>query len=361
MKKLPIGISTFKAIRQEYAYYVDKTQFIKQLVDNGKYYFLSRPRRFGKSLLIDTLKQAFLAEKEYFNGLFLEQHWDWRQKYPVIHLSFGGGVIESREILDNSIHALLKENAQRFRLEISEKTLHFQFKELIRKLYHQFQQPVVILIDEYDKPILDNITATETATKIRDGLKNIYSVIKDCDEYLKFVFLTGVSKFAKVSIFSGLNNLTDITLDSRYATICGYTQAELVDVFQDKLAEVDLTSIKLWYNGYHFLGESVYNPYDILLYLDSKVFKNYWFETATPSFLIKLLQEKRYYLPQLEQLEVTEEVLGNFEIEQITLETLLFQTGYLTITGIDNTLPGKRIFTLSYPNLEVKMALLHKS
>ena len=356
MKKLPIGVSTFKEIRQEYGYYVDKTPFVKQLVEHGKYFFLSRPRRFGKSLFVDTLKQAFLGEEPYFKGLFLENNWDWTQKYPVIHFSFGSGVIENREILDKSIHALIKENAHFYAVEITEETLHFQFKELIRKLYLQFQQPVVILIDEYDKPILDNITETKTAIRVREGLKNIYSVIKDCDEYLKFVFLTGVSKFSKVSIFSGLNNLTDITLDSRYATICGYTQSELVNTFQDRLASVDLTAVKLWYDGYHFLGESIYNPYDILLYLDSKVFKNYWFETATPSFLIKLLQNRRYFVPRLEQMKATETLLSHFEIEKIQLETLLFQSGYLTIIG-QRQQGARQIFELSYPNLEVKMSL----
>jgi len=357
MKKLPIGVSTFKEIRQEYGYYVDKTPFVKQLVDHGKYFFLSRPRRFGKSLFVDTLKQAFLGEQTYFKGLFLEDNWDWTQKYPVIHFSFGGGVIENRQSLDIRIEEMLMDNANQYDIHFDFHSLSGKFYELIKKLCAKYQQQVVILIDEYDKPILDNITETERAVSLREGLKNIYSVIKDCDEYLKFVFLTGVSKFSKVSIFSGLNNLIDITLDSRYATICGYTQSELVNTFQDRLDGVDLTAIKLWYNGYHFLGESIYNPYDILLFLDNKVFKNYWFETATPSFLIKLLQNRRYYLPQLEQLEVTSEILESFDVENITLETLLFQTGYLTITDIDNTLPGGSIFTLSYPNLEVKMSL----
>ncbi|MCD6273445.1 MAG: ATP-binding protein [Deltaproteobacteria bacterium] len=357
MKKLPIGVSSFKKIRRENRYYVDKSYFVKSLADNGIYYFLSRPRRFGKSLFLDTLKQAFLAEKEYFKGLFLEKNWDWTQKHPVIHISFGGGVIETREILNKSIYALIKENARHYAVEITEETLHFQFKELIRKLYDQYKQPVVILIDEYDKPILDNITKTDIALQIREGLKNLYSVIKDCDEFLKFVFLTGVNKFSKVSLFSGLNNLTDITLDSRYATLCGYTHAELINTFKDRLDGVDLEKIRLWYDGYNFLGEHVYNPYDILLYLDSRVYKNYWFETATPSFLIKLIQEKQYYLPQIENLEVTEEILESFDVDRIVLETLLFQTGYLTITKIDYTMPGERIFFLNYPNLEVKTSL----
>ena len=356
MKKLPIGASTLTSIVKENCYYVDKTGFVKQLVDNGRYYFLSRPRRFGKSLFVDTLKQAFLGEKKYFNGLFLENHWDWNTQYPVIHISFGGGVIKTREILDKSIHSLIMENARNYTVEITEDTLHFQFKELIQKLAQKYQQSVVILIDEYDKPILDNITNTQIAFEMREGLRNLYSVMKDCDEWLKLVFMTGVSKFSKVSLFSDLNNLTDITLDKRYATICGYTHHELVCTFEERLGEVNLAELRRWYNGYNFLGERVYNPYDVLLYLDSKQFRNYWFETATPSFLLTLIQSKSYYFPQLEKLAVTEELLGSFDVEHLALETLLFQTGYLTITGTESLL-GETIFILDYPNLEVKRSL----
>ncbi len=356
MKTLPIGASTLISIVDNHCYYIDKTPFVKQLVDSGRYYFLSRPRRFGKSLFLDTLKQAFLGKKNYFHGLFLEKHWDWNTTYPVIHFSFGSGVINNRELLDKSINALIRENARNYAVTITEDTLHFQFRELIQKLYHQSQQKVVILIDEYDKPILDNITNTEIAIAIKEGLKNCYSVIKDCDEFIKFTFLTGVSKFSRVSLFSGLNNLQDITLDSRYATICGYTHDELCHFFQERLIDVDLDELRHWYNGYNFLGEWVYNPYDVLLYLDSKQFKNYWFETATPSFLINLLHHKKYFIPNLEQVKATETLLNSFDVDRIELETLLFQTGYLTIIG-HQRIGARDIYSLSYPNLEVKMSL----
>jgi hypothetical protein len=326
------------------------------LVDSGRYYFLSRPRRFGKSLFIDTLKQAFLGNKVYFKGLYLETRWDWQTHFPVIHISFGGGVIEERHSLDIKIAEMLKHHANQHQIQFEFSTISGQFEELIQKLHHKYQQKVVILIDEYDKPILDNLTNTPVALQIREGLKNLYSVIKDCDEWLKFVFLTGVSKFSKVSLFSGLNNLEDICLIPDYALICGYTESDLKAVFGDKLAGVDLELLKRWYDGYHFWGESIYNPYDILLYLKHKVLKNYWFETATPSFLLKLIQQKEYYLPQLEQLEVTEEILDSFDVEYLSLETLLFQTGYLTIKKVDHFLE-ERIFTLGYPNLEVKKSL----
>jgi hypothetical protein len=356
MKNLPIGASTLTSILNNNCYYVDKTPFVKQLVDNGRYYFLSRPRRFGKSLFVDTLKQAFLGEKKYFNGLFLENHWDWKITYPVIHISFGGGVIENRANLDIRIKEVLKNNWENYEIHLESISIPGQFYELIKKLYQKYQQRVVILIDEYDKPILDNITETDIAMEMRTGLKNLYSLIKDCDEWLKFVFLTGVSKFSKVSLFSDLNNLEDITLDPNYATICGYQETDIKQIFAERLAGVDFELLKRWYNGYQFLGESVYNPYDVLLYLRNKLFRNYWFETATPSFLLKLLFKKKYFLPNLENVKSTETLLSSFDIDRIELETLLFQTGYLTIQG-QKRVGVREIYELSYPNLEVKMSL----
>jgi len=356
MKKLPIGIQTFSNIIEDNYCYVDKTPLIHQLVEEGVYYFLSRPRRFGKSLLISTLKSAFLGQQDLFKGLYLEKHWDWSVQYPVIHISFGGGVIKNREILEKNIHAIIKENAQNYAIEISQDTLNFQFRELIQKLHNKYQQKVVILVDEYDKPILDNITDIALAKEIREGLKNIYSVIKDSDEYIKFAFLTGVSKFSKVSLFSGLNNLSDLTLDKQYATICGYTETDIKTIFADYLDGVDFDELRKWYNGYNFLGEHVYNPYDVLLYLKNREFNNYWFETGSPSFLIKLLQEKQYYIPKLEQIQTRDTLLNRFEIEKIQIETLLFQTGYLTIKNITR-LGENTFYQLGYPNQEVRKSL----
>lgn len=356
MKKLPISIQTFhKMIAGNYCY-VDKTPLIYQLVEEGEYYFLSRPRRFGKSLLISTLKEAFLGQKELFKGLYLENHWDWAVQYPVIHFSFGSGVIKNRSDLEMTIEELIQEHLESYQLSLHNKTLKGRFKELIRCLHNKFQQQVVILVDEYDKPLLDNITKTELAIEIREGLKNIYSVIKDCDEYIKFAFLTGVIKFSKVSLFSGLNNLTDLTLDKQYATICGYTETDIKTVFADYLSGVDFDSLRKWYDGYNFLGEHVYNPYDVLLYLKKREFNNYWFETASPSFLIKLLQTKHYSIPNLEQIEAGSSLLSSFEIEHLEIETLLFQTGYLTIKAKKQQ-GARTIYELAYPNLEVKMSL----
>ena len=284
-KKLPIGIQSFEKIRSDDFYYVDKTPFVKRLVEEGGgYYFLSRPRRFGKSLFLDTIKQAFLGRRELFEGLYLEKHWDWSAKHPVIHISFGAGVVRSLEELRITIEEILREHEEIYHLKLTYPSFRGQFMELIKKLYGEYKASVVVLIDEYDKPILDNLHRKEIAVEIREELKNLYSVFKEADPYLKLVFITGVSKFSKVSLFSGLNNLKDITLHPGYATICGYTQEEFEKVFSDRLEGVDLERVRLWYNGYSWLGEPVYNPFDILLFLDSKIYRPYWFETGTPTF-----------------------------------------------------------------------------
>ena len=355
-KKLPIGIQSFEVIRTENYYYVDKTPFVKKLVEEGKYYFLSRPRRFGKSLFLDTLRQAFLAKRELFQGLFLENNWDWSVKYPVIHISFGAGVHRAVEELFVTQEEIITAHAQKYEVSLSRPSLKGRFLELIELLAQKYGQKVVILVDEYDKPILDNIERKDLALEMREALKNFYSVIKDADPYLKFCFLTGVTKFSKVSLFSGLNNLKDITIHPEYATICGYTQSEFEKTFADRLEGLDLEEVRRWYNGYSWLGEPVYNPFDILLFLDLREFLPFWFETGTPTFLIKLLVERKYYIPELENLEVGEELIESFDVDTIRPETILFQTGYLTIDKVEYLLGKKRSYKLRYPNLEVKSA-----
>lgn len=356
MKKYPIGIQSFEEIRSEDYYYVDKTRFVKQLAESGKYYFLSRPRRFGKSLFLDTLHQAFSGRKEYFKDLFLENNWNWNEPFPVLHISLGAGVIKDVNRLNSRFNYLLSQFSEAYGVQLKEQNISERFDELIRKISEKYNQKVVILIDEYDKPILDNIDNPDSAVEIREELKNFYSVIKDNDKYLKFVFITGVSRFSRVSIFSGLNNLEDISLGDKYSTICGYTQEELETVFKEPLKGADPDAIKQWYNGYNFLGEPVYNPFDILLYLKSGDFRNYWFETGTPSFLLKLIKERKYYVPDLESFSAGDEILGSFDLEELSLETILFQTGYITIKKQEK-LDSENIYTLSYPNLEVKKSL----
>ncbi len=358
-QKLPIGIQTFEKIITENYCYVDKTGIIYELINNGTYFFLSRPRRFGKSLLIDTIKDLFEGREELFKGLWIEDKWDFSKKYPVIKIDFGAGVFKKKEELRETIFFILKENQRRLNVDCINQTLtNNYFNELITKASEKYGERVVILIDEYDKPILDNIENPEIAQEMREELKNLYSVLKSTDANIKFVMLTGVSKFSKVSLFSGLNNLRDITLDERFAIICGYTQNDLETVFAEHLAGVDLEKVKLWYNGYSWLGESVYNPFDILLFLDSanKEFRNYWFETGSPTFLLKLLKERRYYIPELEGIRAGESLIGSFDVDCIETDALLFQTGYLTIKNKRQT--GAKIeYELTYPNLEVKSSL----
>jgi hypothetical protein len=229
--------------------------------------------------------------------------------------------------------------------------------ELIQKAAAKYGTKVVVLVDEYDKPILDNIERPEIAAQVREGLKNVYSVLKGQDAYLQFVFMTGVTKFSKVSLFSGLNQLKDITLHRDYASICGYTQGDLETSFAEHLADVNWNKLKTWYNGYHFLGEAVYNPFDILLFIDNGLmFRSYWFETGSPSFLLKLFKQKQYFLPSLEKIEVGEDILDSFDIENINPITLLFQAGYLTIEKTF-TKRDRLVFALKVPNQEVQLAL----
>ncbi|MDH3349768.1 MAG: ATP-binding protein [Desulfobulbaceae bacterium] len=357
MKKLPIGIQTFADIRTDNYCYADKTPLIAQLIDQGKFYFLSRPRRFGKSLLIDTISEAFAGKKDLFTGLYLEENWDWNTTYPVIKIDLAQGIIESRQRLDQRLLRMFRMQAQELEVELECELPDDCLQELIVKLNRKYGQRVVVLVDEYDKPILDNITNTEKATELRDGLRNIYSVLKAQGAHLRFVMLTGVSKFSKVSLFSGLNNLEDITLDSRFGALCGYTQAELETVFCDYLSGVDLEAVKKWYNGYNFIGEPVYNPFDILLYLRNYEFKAYWFETGTPSFLINLFKAKKSFIPSFETLVIGENLLSSFDVDFIEPQTLLYQTGYLTIKEKYQR-AGQIRYRLGYPNFEVKTSLM---
>ncbi len=356
MKKFPIGLQTFSELIEENYYYIDKTPLIHRLATTGKYYFLSRPRRFGKSLLVSTLASAFRGEQELFKSLYLENNWDWSKKYPVIDISFGRGVAGSVEVLEKRFKPMLDEVAKRYSLRLEADDVVNRFAELIQGLHESCGEKVVILVDEYDKPILDNINDSEKALAMREVLKDIYSTIKDNDRHIKFVLLTGVSKFSKVGLFSGLNNLNDISLDSDYAALCGYTEQEIKDTFIEHLQDVDFDRLRTWYNGYNFMGEKVYNPFDVLLFLKSKKFKNYWFETGSPSFLLKLVKDRQYNLPDMENIYLAESNLGTFDVDNLPLETLLFQTGYLTIDSVEEV-GEDTLYHLTYPNREVKASL----
>ncbi|TXT36070.1 MAG: hypothetical protein FD135_4534 [Comamonadaceae bacterium] len=355
-RKLPLGIQTLAKIREDNCYYVDKTGMAIKLVASGSYYFLSRPRRFGKSLFLDTLKELFEGNQKLFTGLAAELGWDWSVKYPVLRISFGAGVLGSVADLGQSLHQQLTSLERAHGLQAEYPDARSRFKELIRRVAEQTGQRVVVLVDEYDKPILDRIEQSDIATQIREVLKDLYSVLKDSDAHLKFVFLTGVSKFSKVSLFSGLNNLTDITLDARYSDICGYTDADVDNVFAPELPGLDRQLIRDWYNGYNWLGTSVYNPFGLLQLFDQRKIKPYWFETGTPTFLIKMLLQRQQFTPDLERIVASEALLSTFDVDNIPVEALLFQAGYLTIKDVWET-PGQMEITLKYPNLEVQSAL----
>ncbi|WP_457577418.1 AAA family ATPase [Desulfomarina sp.] len=353
-QKLPIGIQTFSEIIEEGYSYVDKTGMAVDLADSGKYFFLSRPRRFGKSLLVSTLQAMFEGKKELFTGLGAEHRWDWDICYPVIKISFAG-VARNVADMKQDIYNILRENGERLEVECGDITdIGGCFRELIKKSYQFYGRKAVILVDEYDKLILDNLDQVEMAMEARELLRDLYTTIKDCDEFIRFAFLTGVSRFAKVSIFSGLNNLEDITLNRNFATICGYTQNDLESVFARHLENIDMDKVREWYNGYNFLGEPVYNPFDILLFIKNDFqFSNYWFATGTPTFLIKLIQRENYFIPRLQYLRVGSSLINNFDIENIRLEPILFQAGYLTIKEEQKS-GAVTMYVLSFPNLETK-------
>ena len=356
-KRLPIGIQTLREMREEDCYYVDKTGFALRLIDEGKYYFLSRPRRFGKSLFLDTLAELFSGNEPLFRGLEAHQRWDWERRFPVIRLSFGSGVLQSRAELERRMRRLLQDNAERLEIPCRDPEDPVDcLATLIARAHDRHGERVVVLVDEYDKPILDNLTRPEIAREIRDGLCNLYSVIKDSDAHIRFAFLTGVSKFSKVSLFSGLNNLFDITVSTEYSAICGYTDADVDEIFAPELGGLDRARIRSWYNGYNWTGEAVYNPFDLLLLFKERKFRAWWFETATPTFLVDVLTERRTWLPRLGQLNADEALLSAFDVGHISTEALLWQTGYLTIDREEWAF-GEYRYRLRYPNQEVYQSL----
>ena len=355
---LPIGIQNFRTIREQDFYYVDKTLLIRRLVDEGRFYFLSRPRRFGKSLLLDTLRSLFEGHEELFRDLEIHGHWDWSVAHPVARLSFDGKYNELGD-LERSILTQLQiiEHAAGLDPATTANTGPERLQNVLYHLHRATGQQVVVLVDEYDKPILDVLHDPDLAKANRDYLRGFYGIIKGSAEHVRFVFVTGVSMFSKVSLFSGLNNLEDISLDPRFATICGYTEDDLDQVFAPELDGLDRNQIRTWYNGYHWQGgEQVYNPYDVLLLLRKRKFRPYWFETGSPTFLFRTLMEKSVGPMELENRIVDMSLVSKFDVGDIGIEALLFQTGYLTITEEQRD-EFDSLYRLDYPNLEVRISL----
>ncbi|MBI4770238.1 MAG: ATP-binding protein [Chloroflexi bacterium] len=366
LNPLPVGIQTFRKIIEGGYLYVDKTRYIYELIRHPfGVYFLSRPRRFGKSLLISTLDEIFQGNRDLFEGLWLyDSPYQWEQ-HPVIRIDFSENPVKNAVELKETLTRITQDIAHRHQITLRKGPPHLHFADLIRELAQQNQ--VVVLIDEYDKPILDNIENTEEAQRIRDVLKGFYGVIKALDAHIRFVLLTGVSKFSRVGVFSDLNNLNDLTMDNQYAAMLGITQEEVETNFPDYLhafAETQGTTskalraqIQAWYDGFCFSRrcEPVYNPFSLLLLFQKREFQNYWFESGTPTFLIKLLKTRGYDLQQLEDLQVPELAFSTYEIESLEIVPLLFQTGYLTIKDYEDRF---QTYTLSYPNYEVKRAFM---
>ena len=356
-RRLPIGIQTFRKIREDGCYYVDKTAYIRRLLDEGTHFFLSRPRRFGKSLFLDTLKELFEGNEPLFKGLAVHDDWGWSVRHPVLRLSFGSGHFKEPGYLHTNLMAQLDAVERRADVSSEYATGPERFGHLLEALHAQAGQRVAVLVDEYDKPILDALDAPEIARANRDYLRGLYAVIKDCDAHIRFTFITGVSKFSKVSLFSGLNNLTDITIEPEYSAICGYTDRDLDTVFAPELPGLDREAIREWYNGYGWLGdEPVYNPFDILLLFRRRKFDSYWFETGTPAFLVETLFERRVTSLALDDMVGSADLLSTFDVDDMATEALLFQTGYLTIRE-EEDLGGEPLYRLGFPNREVRQSL----
>lgn len=361
--KYPIGIQDFDKIINEGYTYVDKTELIYKIVHEGSYYFLSRPRRFGKSLLMSTLEAYFSGKRELFKDLAIEKlEEDWTA-YPVLHLDLNTGKYNSKDSLTHALDDFLSRLEANYGTFHSEKTLELRFMGIIERIYHKTGKPVVILVDEYDKPLLQSINNKELQEDFRATLKAFYSVLKTQDRYIRFALLTGVTKFGKVSVFSDLNNLIDISMDEGYDTLCGITEEEMHRYFEEsiqKLAERYKISyeetcarLKKRYDGYHFVeyGTGVYNPFSLLSTFRASKFGSYWFETGTPTFLVQLLQRENFYLPDLTQQQVSADMLNCIDTMDRNPIPVIYQSGYLTIKDYDEEF---KVYTLGFPNEEVE-------
>ena len=361
MKKLPIGIQDFRELREGGYVYVDKTEYIHKLVTEGKYYFLSRPHHFGKSLLVNTLAELFQGSRELFEGLWIEEQWDWEQRNPVIKLDFSS--MEYKDIgLKKAISARIDEIATAYQVELKDKSHGLRFQELVQKISKKHGSPV-ILIDEDDKPIIDHLEELPKAKANLDVLDALYSGLKDLDAYTHLVFITGTYKFSRSSIFSGLNNLSDITRHYKFQSMLGYTQEELEHSFADRIEMLSdkfggkhalLEGLRDWYNGYAWNKKQItlYNPFSVLSFFQTEDFDNFWFASGMPTFLVNLL--KKYDLRDLEGLEVAGSVFDGFDINNIPPSSLLFQAGCITIKEE----MGFGLYRLGYPNREVRQSMI---
>jgi len=371
-RRLPIGIQDFADIRERGFCYIDKTALIHQLLSgSGKAFFLSRPRRFGKSLLCSTMEAIFEGRRELFGEIsgfpalaINSLEWEW-ERHPVIRLDLNvGNYNKGTDFLESTLNNSLGNVARRHKLELRGKYISEQFTNLIMDMHDQTGKKVVVIIDEYDKPLLDTMTDAPLHKSIRGELKGFYGILKPSDRYLRFVFLTGITKFSHVSIFSDLNHLADMTLDPRYADLCGITQSELeagfaseiISILQEtgKNREEYSDELRRFYNGYRFSEKSlnVYNPFGLLHHFDKGgKFSSYWYETGTPTFLVKLINDQKINILNLNDMQVGDSDFRKYDIETMRVEPLLYQTGYLTIKDYSD---HYNLYTLDFPNVEVR-------
>jgi len=373
MKKLPIEIQTFSEIYEENYNYIDKTKYIYKLTTEGKAYFLSRPRKFGKSLLLSTIDELFKGNKSLFEGLYIYDKWDWEKSYSVIYLDLSGGDFRCPEQLENSLEDMIMKSARELEVSTYGKTLNGKFTDLIFETYKKTGEKVVVLIDNYDKPILDNIFEKSALKDIYGILDNFYNIIKSNDKYIKFIFITGILNIQDMSIFNLLSNIKDITFDTNFSDICGFTDNELQNNFKTNLKNIGeklslskedtLKEINIWYGDYCWDGEnSVSNPISILKLFEYEKFSNYWFETATSEFVKKLFEKSDNYDEIIDEtLEVEELRLKRFKIDYNDFLLIFFQTGYMTIDKkiVRNIVNNEFIYyNFKYPNLEVSNSLI---
>ncbi|KZX10578.1 ATP-binding protein [Methanobrevibacter filiformis] len=370
MKKLPIGVATFSELIENNYTYIDKTAQIHRMVNEGKIYFLSRPRRFGKSLLVNTLENLFKGNKELFKGLYIYDKYDWTQNYPVIYLDFASIGHKNPETLERSLNDFINMTKMEHSIDLVSEDLTSKFTELIIRIHEKYDKKVVILIDEYDKAISSHLDDIEIAKGNRDVLRSFYQVLKPNDKHIHFIFVTGISKFTKTSIFSDFNNLDDITINPKYSNICGYTQKDLEENFKEYIDEISENSnvapeiildlIKKWYDGYSWDGGNfLYNPFSILEFFNNGKFNNYWFDTGTPKLLIDLIDKKGVDTEVLVNKSATfSGTFPSFKLENLDFATALLQTGYLTIKKEEETIFGESSeYKLAIPNKEVHDSL----
>lgn len=366
--KYPIGIQDFEKLRTNGYSYVDKSRFVYKLATEGEYYFLSRPRRFGKSLFLSTLEAYFQGKKELFEGLAIyDLETDWK-KYPIFHIDLNTANFREKDSLYTVLNDYLTTWECKYGTRESEATLALRFKGVIARAAEKEGCGVVILIDEYDKPILQTLRDPELQAEHRAQLKAFYSVLKTQDRYIKFAFLTGVTKFGKVSVFSDLNNLTDISMDHRYISICGMTEKELLTNFKEGISELaeangdteeaTIAKLKARYDGYHFEENTIgiYNPFSVLNTLSRLRYKDYWFETGTPTFLVDLLKMRNYRLPDMTKERVSDDVINSVDSLSTNPIPVIYQSGYLTIKGYDERF---KKYLLGFPNKEVEEGFLN--